>query len=63
MPKEYPLCEYARYDKRKGKVTTLVCEKKQGLCMYSRYCGVLFKVVHTPAYQNCALRDKNNKNM
>lgn len=59
MTKEYPLCEYAFYAPT-NKGTVLKCSKRNGLCIYSRYCGMLFKVIHTKGYENCTLR-KNSE--
>lgn len=59
MAKEYPLCPYAYYKDQKGKISTLNCNKTQKLCNYSRYCGMLFKVVHTSNYVNCPLRKED----
>lgn len=54
--KEYPLCEYAFYEQQPNKMVMLKCNKTNGLCAYSRYCSLLLKVVHTSAYNNCALK-------
>lgn len=59
MAKEYPLCPYAYYKDQKGKISTLNCQKTNDLCKYSRYCGMLFKVVHTSTYESCPLRKQN----
>lgn len=53
MPKDYPLCKYAFYEKQPNKMMVLKCNKTNELCSYSRYCSRLLKVVHTSAYKNC----------
>lgn len=53
MCKEYPLCKEAYYEKQENGLTVLKCKKRNGLCLYSRYCSTLLKVIHTSAYEQC----------
>lgn len=57
MVKDYPLCEYAFYEKQPNKMMVLKCRKSNELCAYSRYCSMLLKVIHTSAYKNCTSRE------
>lgn len=58
MCKEYPLCPYAYYETQKNGFKTLKCKKRKGLCLYSRYCSTLLKVIHTSAYEQCKEMNK-----
>nr|DAQ36246.1 MAG TPA: hypothetical protein [Caudoviricetes sp.] len=53
MCKEYPLCKNAYYEKQENGFTVLKCKERNGLCLYSRYCSTLLKVIHTSAYEQC----------
>lgn len=58
MCKQYPLCEFAYYEKQPNKMVVLKCSKTNNLCAYSRYCSELLKVIHTSSYVNCAVKKK-----
>lgn len=55
MCTEYPLCKYAYYEANKDGFMVLKCQKSNKPCAYSRYCSLLLKVIHTSAYNQCAL--------
>jgi hypothetical protein len=58
---EYPLCEYAFYEKQPNQIVVLKCNKSKELCAYSRYCSRLLKVIHTSTYKNCIISKKQYK--
>lgn len=53
---EYPLCKYAFYEQQENKMVVLKCSKSNELCAFSRYCSMRMKVIHTSAYENCAIK-------
>lgn len=56
--KEYPLCEYAKYETNPNNMIFLKCSKNNGLCVYSRYCSTLLKIIHTSSYTSCPIKNK-----
>lgn len=50
---EYSLCKNAYYEAQPNKFIIIKCKLNSDICLYSRYCNSLLKVVHTSSYTQC----------
>lgn len=50
---DYPLCRNAYYESQIDGVMLLKCRLNDDVCVYSRYCNSLLRIIHTSSYTQC----------